>query len=91
MSSLKLHEEFLNKNKNEEKKNKNEQIFREQFNYQSPSFLVKDLYEGSQNKTDIIVKYLNESLIDLRHSQHVLSVPSALQFSRHRGNIQGKF
>ena len=29
MSSLKLHEEFLNKNKNEEKKNKNEQIFRE--------------------------------------------------------------
>ena len=29
MSSLKLHEEFLNKIKNEEKKNKNEQIFRE--------------------------------------------------------------
>ena len=55
MSSLKLREEFLNKIKNEEK-NINEQIFREYFNYQSQSFLVKDLHEGNQNENDIIVK-----------------------------------
>ena len=39
-------------------------MFREYFNYQSPSLLVKDLYEDNQNKNDIIVKYLNESLIE---------------------------
>ena len=35
------------------KKNVNEQIFRNHFNYQSPSFLVKNLNEGNQNKNDI--------------------------------------
>ena len=49
-------------------KNIFEQMFREYFNYQFPSFLVKDLYEDNQNKNDIIVEYLNESLIDLRKS-----------------------
>ena len=43
-------------------------MFREYFNYQSPSFLVKDLYEDNQNKNYIIVKYLNESLIYLINS-----------------------
>ena len=38
------------------------------FNYQSASFLVKDLYKDNQNKNEIIVKYLNESLTDLRNS-----------------------
>ena len=33
-----------------------------------PSFLLKDLYDCNQNKNDIIVKYLYESLIDLRNS-----------------------
>ena len=37
------------------------------FNYQPPSFLVKDLYEGNQNKNDIIVEYINDSSIDLRN------------------------
>ena len=37
------------------------------FNYQSPSFLVKDLYESNQNKKEATVKYLNESLIDLKN------------------------
>ena len=47
-----MREEFLNKTKNEEK-NVNEQIFRNHFNYQSPSFLVKNLNEADQNKNDI--------------------------------------
>ena len=64
---LKWIEEFLNEIKNG-RKNINNEIFTEYFDYQSPSFLVKDLYEGNQNKNDIIVKYLNESLIDLRNS-----------------------
>ena len=53
--------------KNEEQ-NINEQIFREYFSYQSPSFLAKYLCELNQDENDIIVKYLNESLIDLRNS-----------------------
>ena len=62
-----MRKEFLNEIKHKEKKI-NEQIFREYFNYQSSLFLVKDLHEANQTKNDIIVKYLNESLIDLRNS-----------------------
>ena len=65
--SLKLREEFLNEIKNEDK-NINQQIFRGYFNDQSPSFLVKDLYEVNKNKNYIIVKYLNASLIDSRNT-----------------------
>ena len=65
ISTLKLCEECLNEIKNEEK-NINVHIFREYFNYQSPLFLVKDLFDNNQNKTGMIVKYLNEPLIDLR-------------------------
>ena len=49
------------------KKNINEQILKGYLGYESPSFLVKDLYESNQNKNDMIVKYLNESLINLRN------------------------
>ena len=62
-----MREEVLNKIKNEEK-NKNKQTFREYFNYWFPLFLVKNLYEDNQNKSNIIVKYLNKSLIDLGNS-----------------------
>ena len=62
ISSLKLSENFFNEKKNEEK-NINEQIFKKTFNYSSPSFLVKDLYEDNQNKNDKIVKSINESLV----------------------------
>ena len=65
-----MRENFLNKIKNEEK-NMNEQIFKEYFGYESPSFLIKDLYESNQNKNDMIVKYLNESLIDLRNNINI--------------------
>ena len=53
--SSKLYKQFLNEIKNEEK-NVNEQMFREYFQYHVPSFLVKDLYEDNQIKSDIIVK-----------------------------------
>ena len=46
----------------------NEQILKGYLGYESPSFLVKDLYESNQNKNDMIVKYLNESLINLRNN-----------------------
>ena len=36
------------------------------FGYYSPSFLVKDLHKG--NKNDTIIKYNDESLIELRNS-----------------------
>ena len=62
---IKLHEHFLNEIENKEK-NINERIFKEYFNYHSPSFLVKDLYKNNQNNE--IVKYINKSLIDLRKS-----------------------
>ena len=50
-------------------------FFREYFNYQSPSFLVKDLYKFNQNKNDTIIKYLNESLIDLGNSINSKNIP----------------
>ena len=73
-SSLKLRENFLNGIKNEEK-NINEHIFKEYFGYESPSFLVKDLHESHQNKNDMVVKYLNESLIDLRNNTSTIEIP----------------
>ena len=56
---------ILNEIKNEEK-NINNQIFKEHFHYQTPSFLTKNLYEDNQIKSDRIVKHLNEPFIDLR-------------------------
>ena len=58
-----------------EEKNINEEIFKEDFSYESPSFLVKDLYESNQNKNYMIVKYLNESLIDLSNSINSEEIP----------------
>ena len=69
-----MHEGFLNETKMK-KKNTNKQIFREYFNHQSPSLLVKDLYEGNENKNDIIVKFLNEPLIGLRNTINSKEIP----------------
>ena len=74
ISSLKLPEGFLNETKNEEK-NINRQIVRKYFNHQYPSFLVRDLYQDKKNKNGIIVRYLNESLIDLRNSINSKEIP----------------
>ena len=57
------------------KKAINEQTFKEYFGYESPSFLVKDLYESNQNKKDMVAKYLNESLIDLRNNINITEIP----------------
>ena len=59
MSSLKLHEEFLNRIQNHEKII-NEQIFKVYFWYKPLSFSVKDSYEGNQVKNNTILKYVNE-------------------------------
>ena len=69
-----MREEFQNEIENEEK-NINEQIFNEFFNYQYPSFSVKDLYEDNQNKNAKIVKNINESLINLRNSINSKEIP----------------
>ena len=66
-------EEFLNKIKNDGRNIK--QIFNEFFNYQNPSFLVKDLYEDIQNKNDKVVKNINESLINIINSINLKEVP----------------
>ena len=58
---------FLNEFKNDEN-NINEQIFKDYLGYRSPSFLVKDLCKSDQSKSDTTVKYINESLTDLRNS-----------------------
>ena len=58
ISPLKLRKIFLNQIKNKEN-NINELIFREYFDYQSPLFLVNDLYEDNQNKSHIIIHYIN--------------------------------
>ena len=64
ISKLKLRMEFLNEIHNKEK-NIHEQLFREYFNYYSPSFSIIDLFEDNQNNSEMIVKYLNESFICL--------------------------
>ena len=51
------------------------QLFKEYFDYDSLSFLVKDLCESNQSKSDMIVKYLNESLIDLKNSINSKEIP----------------
>ena len=51
-----------------EKENANNQVFKEHFHDQPPSFSVKGLYEDKVIKNDIIAKHLNESLTHLRNS-----------------------
>ena len=57
------------------KKNTNEQIFNEFFNYHYPSLLVKDLYEDNLNKNEKLVKNINESLINLINSINSNEIP----------------
>ena len=76
-----MREEFLYEIKKEEK-NINEQIFRQYFNYQSPPTLVKDLFEDNQNKSDMILKYLDESLIDLRNSVNSKEIPENINLKK---------
>ena len=38
------------------------------FGYHTPSFSVKDLYKGNQNKNEKIASQINDSLIELRNS-----------------------
>ena len=62
-----MHEEFLNKIKNKEK-NINEQIFRDYFLYQTPSYLTNVLYDSDEIKHYKITTNFNNRLIKLRNS-----------------------
>ena len=44
-------------------------------NYQYPSFLVKDLYKDNQNKNYKSVRYINETLINIRKSFNSKEIP----------------
>ena len=59
-----------------------EKTYKEYFYYQSPSLLRKDLYEENQIlyeenqiKNEKIVKYINDSLIDLRNPVNSNKIP----------------
>ena len=55
-----MHEEFINKIKNDEKY-KTEQIFKKKIFYQTPLFLAEELYNSNE-----IVKHINDLLIELK-------------------------
>ena len=65
ISSLKLHEKFLNKIVNDEKSINNE-IFKNYSGYQNQSFLPNHLYKVNQAKSVKTVNQVNGALIDLR-------------------------
>ena len=56
-------------------KNINEQIFRDYFLHQTPSYLTKDLYDSDEIKNDEIIKNINNGLIELRNSIKSKEIP----------------
>ena len=68
-----MREEFFNKIKNEEK---NEQILRDYFLYQTLSYLTEDLYYYSEEiKNYEIIKNINNGLIELSNSINSKEIP----------------
>ena len=61
-------ENFLNKTKNNEK-NINNEIFKEYFYYQDPSFLTKDLYQIPENENSNKITDIVEKRIDFNKQQ----------------------
>ena len=51
-----------------DKKDINDKIFRNDFKYQNPSFLLKDLIRVNQAKNEQLVNNINDGLKDLRNS-----------------------
>ena len=68
------------------KKNINDKISNEFFNYHYPSFLVKDLYEDNQKKNHKIVKNISGSLINLRNSINSKEIPENENPKKNRQN-----
>ena len=56
-----MHENFISKIENDEKKINNE-IFKKYFRYQNPSFLGKDLYKVDQAKNEEMISQVNDAL-----------------------------
>ena len=67
MSSLKLHEHFVNKIDNDERRI-NRETLKEYFRYHNESFLAKDLYKTKKIKKKPIRNRVNDALIKLKNS-----------------------
>ena len=65
-SKLKLQQEFMNENI-ADKKDINGEIFWNNYKYQNPSFLAKDLIRSKLAKNKQLVKNINYNLFDLRN------------------------
>ena len=59
-----------------EAKNINEQIFRDFFLYQTPSYLTKVLYDSNEIKNNKIIKHINNGLIKIVTSINSKETPS---------------
>ena len=57
------------------KNNIDEQIFRDYFLYQTPSYLKKVLYDSDEIENDEIIKNINNGLIELRNSVISKKIP----------------
>ena len=63
------------------KKNINNEVFREYFGYQSPSFLAEDLLKANNNKNKQIVKQTIDSINELKNSFNIAE--RNLEFNKH--------
>ena len=66
-SKLSLQQEFMNEII-ANKKDINDEIFWNYFNYQNPSLLAKDLTRATQAKNEQLVNNANDGLTDLRNA-----------------------
>ena len=57
------------------KKDVDDEIFRNIFKYQNSSFLAKDLIGAPQAKSEQLVNNVNDGLIDLRNANNKKNVP----------------
>ena len=60
-----------------DKKDINNEIFINYFNYQGTLFLVKDLISAKQDKNQKIVSNVNDGLIDLRNDIDRKEIPES--------------
>ena len=64
----------INEIKNDEK-NINEEVFKGYFFNHTLLFLAKELYNSNQNVNGKIVKYINDSLIDIKRDINTNKIP----------------
>ena len=69
-------------------KNINNEIFREYFGYQNPSFSTTDLFEANQAKNDQMVNLLNDMLTDLRNAVSKKEIPENENYNKVIGIVK---